>query len=565
MKKISIIWLPAVFLLAALIAKGAENPLLSAAEKEMHRTMKELYAEPVPPYYISYSITETKSNTLSASWGEIVSDDSDFRRLCDIDLRVGDYEFDNTHIIRGNAFNLSGGTMPTELPLSDDENSIRTALWFATDKTYKNAIERYEKAKTNKAVKVAEEDTSADFSREEPAKYFGDAKTIGFDKEKWKGVLKRLSAKFLDYPHIYSAMVNITTELHNKNFINTEDSKLSWYETNCRITVYAKTKADDGMSLPLYETYFAFTPEGLPSEQEIANDIDKMIKLFAELRTAPIAETFSGPAILSGEASGVFFHEIFGHRVEGHREKDPNSSQTFKESVGKSILPNFIDVVFDPTRPELEGIALSGYYRFDDEGVEAQKVVSVDDGIFKSFLMSRSPIEGFPNSNGHGRKQAGFRAVSRQSNLIVQAAKTDDIESLRDQLRKEAKKQDKEYGLYFEKVSGGFTFTNRTIPNAFNVMPLVVYKVYADGRPDELVRGVDLIGTPLTTFSNIIAAGNDLGVFNGICGAESGGVPVSACSPSLLVSEIEVQKKKKSQAKPPILPAPAINKSENSF
>jgi predicted Zn-dependent protease len=170
--------------------------------------------------------------------------------------------------------------------------------------------------------------------------------------------------------------------------------------------------------------------------------------------------------------------------------------------------------------------------------------------------MSRTPIEGFSHSNGHGRKSAGYSCVTRQSNLIVEGEKTNSIEEVKTELRKIAKEQGKEYGLYFDDVSGGFTFTERSIPNAFNVTPLVVYKVYVDGRPDELVRGVDLIGTPLTTFANIVAVGNDMDTFNGVCGAESGGVPVSASSPTILVSRIEVQKKLKSQAKPPILTAP---------
>jgi predicted Zn-dependent protease len=185
--------------------------------------------------------------------------------------------------------------------------------------------------------------------------------------------------------------------------------------------------------------------------------------------------------------------------------------------------------------------------------------VAVDDGVFKGFLMSRSPIDSFPVSNGHGRRQAGYRPVARQSNLIVTASATVSYDSLRALLRQQCLAQGKEFGLLFDDIQGGFTFTGRTVPNAFNVQPLVVYKVFADGRPDELVRGVDLIGTPLTTFNNIVAAANDVGIFNGVCGAESGGVPVSASSPSILVSSIEVQKKQKSQAKPPLLTDPTIH------
>ena len=230
--------------------------------------------------------------------------------------------------------------------------------------------------------------------------------------------------------------------------------------------------------------------------------------------------------------------------------------------MNKSVLPDFIDVVFDPTIKTMRGNELSGYYVYDDEGVKAQKVDVVTGGIFKNYLMSRAPNENCDKSNGHGRREEGYDAVSRQSNLLVIAQKTMPVTELKDKLREECKKQNLEYGLYFVKVQGGFTFTGRTIPNSFNVLPLLVYKVFTDGRPDEIVRGVDLIGTPLTTFSSIFAAGDDLGVFNGTCGAESGGVPVSAVSPSLLVQKIEVQKKSKSQAKLPILPAPGDDENQ---
>lgn len=548
----------AISLLFLNINLYSQSTVITAAKTELARSIQELSKQEVAPYYISYSVTDVESVTITASFGKVRSENSDNKRILDIDLRVGDYNLDNTHIIRGNPFQFGSMGGSVVLPLDDNMTAMRNAIWYNTDLRYKAAIERYEKVLTNKAVKVAEEDSSADFTREIPHKYYGDKKDFSVNIDDWKEKARILSGKFNAHPLIYRNQVVIDSEILHKHFVNSEGSELEWYETNVRLYVTAMTKADDGMSLPLYESYFAFTPEGLPTVEQIAADIDIMIDKLLKLREAPMMSTFTGPAMLSGEASGVFFHEIFGHRVEGHREKDPNSSQTFKQSIGKEILPDFIDVIFDPTIKELEGTQLSGYYVYDDEGIKAQKVVTVDNGKFQKFLMSRSPIEGFQNSNGHGRKQAGYNAVSRQSNLIVATSKETSINEMRKLLREEAKKQDKEFGLYFEEVSGGFTFTSRTIPNAFNVTPLVVYKIFADGRPDELVRGVDLIGTPLATFGNIIAAGDDLGIFNGICGAESGGVPVSACSPSILVSTIEVQKKQKSQAKIPILPNPTV-------
>jgi predicted Zn-dependent protease len=175
--------------------------------------------------------------------------------------------------------------------------------------------------------------------------------------------------------------------------------------------------------------------------------------------------------------------------------------------------------------------------------------------------MSRTPIAGFDHSNGHGRRQQGYKVVARQSNLVVESAKQVPRAQLKKLLLEQIKAANKPYGLLFDDIEGGFTFTQRILPNAFNVRPTVVYRIYPDGK-EELVRGVDLIGTPLIAFSKIIAADDEVAVFNGVCGAESGWVPVSASSPGLLVSQIEVQRKEKSQERAPILPAPPAAQSK---
>ncbi|MBM4173927.1 MAG: hypothetical protein FJ212_06215 [Ignavibacteria bacterium] len=533
-----------------------EYPLLNAMKNEMKRTMDGLANQSTPPYFLSFAVTETKTIRMNAVFGNVKSSEQTLSRILDIDIRVGNHELDNTHTIRGSRFEFGGGGRGIELPITNDEKALRSVMWNATDKLYKKAVERYGKVLTNRAVKVKEEDSSADFSRQQPIESIAPDQSFIIDSLQWLKKIKQLSALFAVDPKIYTGEVYFQADIITKYFVSSEGTVIRQSEPNVRMFASASTKADDGMTLPLFSSYFAFQPENLPSEEIIAQDIRRMIQTLGQLRVAPLAETYSGPAILSGAASGVFFHEIFGHRVEGHRQKDPNSSQTFKSFLNKKILPDFIDVVFDPGLKTLNGQDIVGYYTYDDEGVKAEKVIAVEKGIFKNFLMSRSPIESFPVSNGHGRRQAGLRPVARQSNLLVLASQSVAFDSLRTLLRNECKAQNKEYGLYFVEISGGFTFTARTIPNAFNVQPLVVYKIYTDGRPDELVRGVDLIGTPLTTFNNIIAASHDIGIFNGVCGAESGGVPVSASSPSLYVKTIEVQKKQKSQAKPPLLESP---------
>ncbi|MDC1068155.1 metallopeptidase TldD-related protein [Candidatus Kapabacteria bacterium] len=546
-----------LIIITLISAQLVSKDLINILETELNRSFEGLKNEETPPYYIGYAVTETEEIRITSSFGHIVSDLENRSRILDIDLRVGERQLDNTHIIRGESFSFASGSSSPELSIENEEMAIRQAIWKATDSHYKNAIETLDKVLTNKKVKIKEEDNSPDFSVDEVyTENLGKAPKINVDKTKWTAELNKLSSMFLAEPWLYTGTVSFNVEHITKYFVDTEGRKLVWPETYARISVYAKTKADDGMSLPLYKTFFSYEDKNLANSDEITKDIEELIATLNLLKTADIMGTYSGPAILSGEAAGVFFHEIFGHRVEGHREKDPNSSQTFKKSMGKEILPDFINVIFDPTKRSLKGNEISGNYPFDDQGIKAEKVIAVEDGKFKNFLMSRSPIDNFPKSNGHGRRQPGRDAVSRQSNLIVDAKTTVSIIELKDKLRELCKKEDKEFGLFFDVVQGGFTFTNRTIPNAFNVLPLVVYKIFTDGRPDELVRGVDLIGTPLTTFSNIVAAANDIGVFNGICGAESGSVPVSACSPTLLVSNIEVQKKQKSQAKLPVLESP---------
>jgi predicted Zn-dependent protease len=376
------------------------------------------------------------------------------------------------------------------------------------------------------------------------------------DRSLWENKVKKYSALFLKNKDIYGGQAWFSFTVERKNLVTTEGVKLAQNLIYSRLFVTGFIKADDGMELPLYLSYFAFKPGDLPKDEVIVADIEGMIKKLEILRNAPVVDPYTGPAILSGRAAGVFFHEIFGHRIEGHRQKREEEGQTFKKKIDEKILPEAFTVVFDPTIKNYAGRELVGFYKYDDEGVPTRRVQVVENGVFKSFLMSRSPVEGFSNSNGHGRAQAGFRPVARQSNLIVESKAPAPEAELRRMLIEECKKQDKPFGLLFQDIQGGFTFTGRTIPNAFNVLPTEVYRVYTDGRPDELVRGVDLVGTPLVMFSMVSQAGDRFDLFNGVCGAESGGVPVSAVSPALLVSQVEVQKKSKSQERPPILPRP---------
>ena len=340
-----------------------------------------------------------------------------------------------------------------------------------------------------------------------------------------------------------------------KYLINSDGTKIVEGNTKYSVRTVATTKAEDGMRLYLYRPFYSHSADRLPTNDEIKSTINTLIKDLAALRKAPLVDPFSGPAILKNLAAGVFFHEIFGHRVEGHRQKLEREGQTFKDKIGTKILPDFISIYDDPTLDCYGKKDLNGHYQYDNEGVKSQKVTIVENGVLKNFLTTRSPIENFPKSNGHGRRAYGHKVVARQGNLIVESKNRVTYDSLCKLLIAECKKQNKPYGLIFEDIAGGFTSTERGYLQAFNVTPLLVKRLYRDGR-EEVVRGVNIVGTPLIAFSKILATGDDPDVFNGTCGAESGGVPVSSVAPSILTGEMEVEKKVKEQEKLPILPAP---------
>lgn len=551
--------LASVGLLAGTARAAPEHPLLPMLESELKLSLEKLVSpEGTKPYFLQYAVTDEQALYVSTSLGAITRTYENDRRMLDVDLRCGDYTLDNTRQIRGaRGFGLGNDSVTSaELPLDGDAISTRQSVWLATDTAFKNAVRRLAQVQANLKVKVEEEDPSDDFSREKPSVFVDAWLEQSIDREKITARLRRLSERFRNHPDIYDSNITLNGTVTNRLLVNSEGSRLQFGRGWWRISIQGSTIAPDGMELWQYTSFDAHTPDGLPDDETLAAAVDRVIADLEALRAAPIVEPYTGPAILRNRASGVFFHEIFGHRIEGHRQKDVEEGQTFAKMIGQPVLPSFLRVLDDPSRRTFNGIELNGYYPYDEEAVPGQPVTLVDGGILKTFLLSRAPTRGFTQSNGHGRRQPGARTVSRQGNLIVESAKMVPFEKLREMLIEECRKQDKDYGLLFEDISGGFTTTRRMGPQAFKVLPIIVYKVYVDGRPDELVRGADIVGTPLTCFSRIMCTGDDPAVFNGVCGAESGSVPVSAISPSILVQQIEIEKKQKAQDRPPILPPP---------
>ncbi len=535
----------------------AQDPLLDLLEKELNREFPELKKQEIPAYFLSYRVGEQSTVDIAGSFGCLERVAHSATRQLTTMMRVGSPELDNFHEIKGsNPFMFASRP---QLPIDNNEDAIRQILWQATNEQYFQAIQRLTQVKGSNAVNAPNEDKSSDFVPGTAVQYSESPLKMSLDKaseEKMKNKVRLYSKAFSGSKEITNSSVRLSIVNGRDYFVSSEGSKIVENHPHINLSISGNVLADDGMELPLYKSYYATDLKDLPKDETVLADITVLIKTLENLKTAPVVDPYSGPALLSGVATGVFFHEIFGHRVEAARMKSENDAQTFKNKVGQQVLNKNLSVIFDPTISVYKGSKLSGSYEYDDEGTKGQRVNVVSKGVLTDFLTNRTPIEGFAKSNGHGRAQNGLQPVARQSNLIVESDQMYSEPDLRKLFVEELKKQNLEFGFFFKEVSGGFTSTGRIQPNAFNVTPLEVYKVYSDGKPDELVRGINLVGTPLAMFSEIEAVGGELGLFTGTCGAESGGVPVSSVCPMMFVKKIEIQKKQKSANTKPILDRP---------
>jgi len=542
---------------------GAPAALLDMLAAELDHNFAELSSPELDPpvYYMGYTVTAIEELYLEVEDGALMRDDRDTRRGIDIDVRVGEYGLDNSHSQGGDYGPGNGLGSGLPITLDDVQLSLSQAIWLDTESQYMAAVSKLRDVESSEQLRSESDGpTHPDFSHEEPTVHIEPEHTLDLAAlgEAWREPIAEVSTQLSADPLVLRSSVSISATAQNQFMVDSEGSRVQTGRVRLRILLEARAQADDGMVLQRTQTFEAHTPDQLPAIEKLHETAIRLRTELLALRLAPIAEPYTGPAILEGQAAGVFFHEIFGHRLEGHRQKDDLEGQTFTDKLDRRILPSFLDVVDDPTVSTLGGSPLSGHYFVDDEGVPSQRVVLVDHGRLRTFLLSRSPVLPFRHSNGHGRREPGYQTVARQGNLVITSRKAISRRELRQQLVGEIKRQNRPYGLRFSDIEGGYTITDRSGPQAFRVTPLLVYRVYPEeGRPDELVRGVEIVGTPLAAFDTIIATDDQPGIFNGMCGAESGWVPVSAVSPSLLLESIEIERAAHDRDRPPLLPAPS--------
>lgn len=535
---------------------NARSPVMDAMAAENERWRIALADKKFPAYYISYQIQDRRVVIMEAEAGSLLRSDDETGRLLDVEVRVGTPDLDShSPIQRDSLAALDGLQRNARIPLGEDEKPIRSYLWLETDRRYRQAVRRVKDVHRSESIKKREP-RPPEFSHEKKETLIQPEAVLDVNKKYWEGRVKQCS---LDSSRGVATHSTCSVDFTRTTvyFVNSEGTELQQSWTSARFTVQVGVKADDGMSLGRVESSYARNPAHLADEATVERMIAMVNSDLDALHQAPIVDPFAGPAILRGRAAAVFFHEVFGHRIEGHRQKDETSGQTFSSELDKKIMPEWLTVYDDPRLTTLNGTYLNGHYRFDDEGVRAQRASLVANGILKGFVQGRNPLDDFPSSNGHGRHEPGLWSVSRQGNLVVEAARSVPEAELKQLLIDEVVRVGKPYGMMFTDISGGFTNTSRFLPQSFKVHPIMSYRIYPDGR-EELVRGVDIEGTPLIALGSIIAAGREVQVFNGMCGAESGWVPVSASAPSLLLSQLEVARTTAPGGTSPILDAPSV-------
>jgi TldD protein len=552
-------------LLAAAVAftpdpKDPRQRQLAAMAEELQRAHKSLQLRGhEAPYFLSYAVRGMDTQELGAKYGALFIDRHRRDKRLQVDVRVGSYQFDNTGTPEMFEFegSDSGYSAGREAPLDDDPAALRNALWLLTDETYKKALSAFLKKKGKQVYRPDDPETPPSFSREESQVAVDPPLPFPFDRAGWVRELREQTERLGAHPELFDSHVRVSVDHEEREFASTEGTRLVTERVIYALHVQAWARAPDGMLLEDSRDFYGAKESELPRGEELARRIDVMAAELLALRQAPVLDPYTGPALLEPEAAGVLFHEAVGHRLEGERQNDDKDGHTFKGQVGKPILPFFLTILDDPTQRAAGPVSLNGYYRFDDQGVPGQRTTLVDKGVLKTFLMSRAPVQGVPpNSNGHGRSAPGRDPVARMSNLIVESARTMPWPKLKEALIAEAKRQEKPFGLVIRDVTGGNTDTSGYAYQAFKGQPRLVYKVDANTGAETLVRGVEIVGTPLLSINKIIATGEERRVFNGYCGAESGYVPVSTVAPTVLVSEIELQRTRKDTGRSPVLPSP---------
>ena len=550
-----------LFLFVSALSAQAQQPCDTKQQKpiellsaQLKRSMKTLQKQNPPIYYLSYSYNEEDSAILNVRNGAVAREQISHNFSLQVFPRAGSPRMDNTRTLKKDRtfYTLADIDVPR---WQEDPYAFTTAVWRVTQQAVEDVQQDFNRVKADAQNASVRADNSPDFVFPPKETFCLEDKPLEFDLQYIKELLLKASRLTTDKPFILDSEFVFSMRNTQRYFVDSVGTQLKFPVRLARLRYNISGQTADGAEFSRSGFYDVLNADELPSEEKLLADVTQSINELKALSIAPEAQPITVPAILKNRAMAVFVHEVLGHRVEGHRQKEDSFGKTFTDKLGQQVVSPLLTIVDDATLVSFNNIPLRGFYYYDDEGVKARPVVLVENGILKNFLMNSSPIKGVSTSNGHGRAEMGKRPVARMGNTRVIAGETIPYEQLEQQLLEEIRRQKVPYGVIIEDLSGGLTFTATNLPQTFKLTPTLMYRIYPDGRK-ELVRGVDMVGTPLASFKEVVAAADDYDVFNGTCGAESGWVPVSGIAPSVLLRRLELEKTGKADTKPPLLPPP---------
>ncbi|TNE43453.1 MAG: TldD/PmbA family protein [Deltaproteobacteria bacterium] len=526
-----------------------------------------------PPrvYYMRYEMQRARQVNVAARDGVIVTS-SDNRKSpkhrLNVSVRVGNYKLDSSGN-EGYDWKAFRSFIPVygRLPAKLDQSSLRKMLWRMTDFQVRRHMAQYHRKRYVRSLKVEIKDKSGDFSKEPAVVLEQLPPVVTFAKKKWSRIVRNVSAFSLKNLRVIRSGIVVSASQDLRILVDSNGARVIRHKTLYKYTIqinYLSAKKNEVYTN--YRVGYVDAESKLPSEKEFKELMRKTLQEVVDQGNAPEGEPVEAPAIVLPGVAGVLFHEALGHRLEAQRMLNEDDGRTFRKKIGKKVIPTFLSVYDDPTLKEWRGTPLNGHYLVDEQGVRTSRVTLIKDGILRGFLMSRKPIDKFKHSNGHGRGLFGRTPFSRMGNLLIKSQREYNLKKLKAMLLAEARRQGKPYAFIISRSSGGYTHTGSYGIQSFKNQPKVVLRIDVKTGKSRLVKGLEIIGTPLTVVNNIIATGKDYGVFNGVCGAESGWVPVSAIAPSVLLKTIELQRISITQRKfyklaPPPALAPKAKKA----
>ncbi len=536
--------------------------LLTAMQAELKRSFKHLHVPGHPKlYFLSYLVKDVQQQIITSKFGALDKNEPRRKRICYVDARVGDSKYDQL---------LHGGLKDNQsdveshdilkLPVEDSVDGLRFFFWRLTDAKYREAVQMYHEKKSqdicfqNQNMQL-DATTPIEITTQnlEQKALLNLEKSV--DKDHWIALTKQTSKVFQQFPDVKNSYVEFSAQMITKTFVSSEGHIIRWQEPLFGLSTYYWFHSD-ASDLDGTLSHFYLRPEELPTSDQLCEQILKRMAKVKKIDLAPRMSSFSGPVLLSSKASGLLLHEVLGHRLEGSRLLSDEEGGTFKDRIGDSIIHDKISLYDDPTLDKYGEHSLLGHYQFDDEGQKPERTTLVTDGVLKNFLSTRTPFkEKDHRSNGHARAQSFERPISRMANLIIETKNGLEWQELKQKLVEEIKEQEVSFGMIIYEVEGGETGTESYDFQAYLGQITIAAKVYPDGR-EEFVKGVDFVGTPLSSLNSIIEVGNSLEVDNSFCGAESGTIPVSTIAPALLLSDLELQAKDRSKVSQYALPLP---------